>query len=477
MGPSLLSPARLPGITRESNDALVKILKDDYRRWHCFFNDEGMHNHASHHMVAIHAMGASAPLLEAAYQTHVVYMRPAFSSPGSINEGNFHAYLGDEKYYTAYLEFFTAKLLADGVSSTLDKYIFSRSANVGSGDVEPPFMLARFHATVFHPMIHAGNGVEFGFLGLVAEGLAQTAIHPPHLAGLYPLSMWDETGQSDKADEQPVKGGTHAFTILARILNDARFSPSAIGLPIPDGEHDHELTRTERVVGDLIVKYVEQWTVDGGDARDVARKIEELSWVNVLFYGVGGWGGRATSETGKFKADFFLMHLITSLLFVPSYVAQLSHRSRIILLRSYFATCVAWYVARGRPALPIRVFYAAVTPTPVEHGAPHATPAKGTLVPENPSPNPWLPLLQSAMVHPDDHLCKLQRALVHFAALYGARPAGHFAAFASSAPALEGAEALDGTLFVRVAGLTADRLGWMREGQDDMGWDRRGFFF
>ncbi|OCH85392.1 hypothetical protein OBBRIDRAFT_838996 [Obba rivulosa] len=104
-------------------------------------------------------------------------------------------------------------------------------------------------------------------------------------------------------------------------------------------------------------------------------------------------------------------------------------------------------------------------------------PGAGALTPENPSPNPWLPILQSTLVHPDDHLCKLQRALVHFASLYGARPAGHFAPFANAAAPLEGAEVLDGSLFIRVAGLTAARVGWMREGQEDMGWDRHGFFF
>jgi len=35
---------------------------------------------------------------------------------------------------------------------------------------------------------------------------------------------------------------------------------------------------------------------------------------------------------------------------------------------------------------------------------------------------------------------------------------------------------LDGTLFLRVAMLTAHRLGWMREGESEQGWDTEGFF-
>ena len=54
-------------------------------------------------------MGADATLIKAAYQTHVVYQRPAFESPeageakeqqtfnGLINEMNWKDHFGDEK--------------------------------------------------------------------------------------------------------------------------------------------------------------------------------------------------------------------------------------------------------------------------------------------------------------------------------------------------------------------------------------------
>ncbi|OBZ73218.1 hypothetical protein A0H81_07059 [Grifola frondosa] len=206
------------------------------------------------------------------------------------------------------------------------------------------------------------------------------------------------------------------------------------------------------------------------------RRIEELAWMNVLFYGVGGWGARKTSHTGKFNADFFLMHLVTSSLFLPSIVAYLSPSSTTTLLRTFFNVSVVWWIARGRPALPIREFYAGTTPKPAEPGAPHGTPTEKTLTPADASPNPWLPILQTTLVHPAEHLCKLQRALAHYAAHYGTVPAGHFAELARQSPGLEGAEVLDGTVFVRAAGLTADRMGWMREGQEEMNWDRAGFF-
>ena len=40
--------------------------------------------------------------------------------------------------------------------------------------------LDRFFAALVHPMIHTGNGLEFGILGLVAEGKPCYTIVPPH---------------------------------------------------------------------------------------------------------------------------------------------------------------------------------------------------------------------------------------------------------------------------------------------------------
>lgn len=165
------------------------------------------------------------------------------------------------------------------------------------------------------------------------------------------------------------------------------------------------------------------------------------------------------------------MHLATSSIFLPSIVAYLSPRSAALLLRSYFTVALTWYVGRGRPALPINEFYKVTTDKPVQPGEPHVAPGEKTLTPEDVSPNPWLPIIQTTLVHPGEHLCKLQRSLMHDAALYGTYPAGYF-----SGTELEGAELLDGTLFIRAAGLTAGVLGWIKEGQAIRDWDRASFF-
>lgn len=52
----------------------------------------------------------------------------------------------------------------------MEEYIFAPSANFDNSAKTPRRMLSRMLAVLFHPMIHAGNGLEFGIPGLIAEG-------------------------------------------------------------------------------------------------------------------------------------------------------------------------------------------------------------------------------------------------------------------------------------------------------------------
>lgn len=134
------------------------------------------------------------------------------------------------------------------------------------------------------------------------------------------------------------------------------------------------------------------------------------------------------------------MHAVTSSLFLPAYRAYTSPASFTVLLRVFFRTTLTWYISRGRAPLQIRDFYEKTNPTPAPKPADKlAAPADA---------NPWLPIVQQSLIHSDDHLPKTQRALAHFAQVYGDRVAGTFGG-------LDGAEVVDGTLFVRVAELTA----------------------
>jgi hypothetical protein len=292
-----------------------------------------------------------------------------------------------------------------------------------------------------------------------------------------------------------MKPGTlHALSILALVAKDERF------------EHIKSLSMDEADMWTFIKShdealraYAEMWAFDVADQEDVAKAVDELAWLNSIIYGVGGMSGRKDNEKA-FNADFFLMHLVTSSIFLPSLVTSLyqNYRAQALLLRSYFAMSLMLYVGRGRPKIDVAQFYSDTSWLLPSSGedvipGPQPSPFKRTLPdPESAearTPNPWLSVVQTTLVHPNEHLCKMQRALAHFASLYGLREQGWFtslrrkqANMTTHRDKLEDAERclglgeLDGTLFLRVAMLTAHRLGWMREGESEGGWDTEGFY-
>jgi hypothetical protein len=93
------------------------------------------------------------------------------------------------------------------------------------------------------------------------------------------------------------------------------------------------------------------------------------------------------------------------------------------------------------------------------------------------TPTPWLPIFETSLVHPDEHLIKIQRALAHYSSLFGTREQGaREEGLQGAAEELEAAELLDGTLFIRVAGLTARAMGRVREGEPKRIWNLEGFY-
>ncbi|KAG7087842.1 hypothetical protein E1B28_013780 [Marasmius oreades] len=530
--PSSISPSRLPGSTYESTKALLEVLKLNHERWHVFYDDNGRHNHISHHVLAVWAMGAHKDIISMGYKKNEHMMKPRRSSPEPITQENFNDHLGDHSYYDAYLRFFTEELRSKGPSSTLEEYIFSPKVNFGtiSKHGDHPSMLSRFVAALMHALIHVGYGAEFGLPGMFVQGLAMAAgsrsgsnqILPPALfrdidllrensryVGLKSLqstanasygngndgqgpNSFMDVFSSNEVPNQPaptstpslnlaaprlaavvsaLSGGAdprtnvtaknvHAFDVIARIINDPNVRPQKTGLQMIYGSVLEEC-------GDAIYRYASEWSPD---VSSVSAKIEELQWTAALLYAVSGF---RQLEGGEFNADFLAMHFVTSALFLPSLAVYLSVPSQILLLRSHFVVCLTWWVAIGKAHLDIPAFFAADTAHPGPSGTRPTVNKRALPAPQSPiaiNPNPWTYIIQQAITHPDDHVPKLLRALMHFSVLYGEREAGFF-----GGTELRDADKIDGTLFIRAAGLTVERLTReFREVPDEqVYWDRK----
>ncbi|KAJ6467100.1 hypothetical protein C8R47DRAFT_33770 [Mycena vitilis] len=451
-GPALTleTPVRWPGVCTASTTAVSEYLVMDYERHHAFFNCKGFHNHTPFHLLTEYTLGAGPPHLEAIWKQHVKLERKQFKSDNPITRGNFNDHLGNEKYYQAYLHFFSDVVLRKPVDAVLEEWIFAPKMNhddcIKGG--EQPEMLNRLLAGVMHPLIYIGFGLDFSLPGLVAEGLAQAAVHKSGSSALLPRHLFNTSSIHAGA-------GTPAFSIAARILRDPKFANVDLDLPFDE---------VHAQFGADVQKYAAEWMVDGVDPEVVKLKVRELTFLNIMLYTVGGWRDGA----GFRQAEFTLMHLVTSSITLPSYMAVLSNpSSKSLLLRAYFSRSLTYWISRGRPPLDVRSFFStSVVPTiPGNATSPYISAFPGPASPGALTPNPWLQIVQSALVHPDDHLCKLQRALAHYASLYGDVPAGTF-----KGTELDGSELVDGSLFVRSAGLTMERMGRVREGEKDRFW-------
>ncbi|KAH9052772.1 hypothetical protein EDB87DRAFT_1570004 [Lactarius vividus] len=514
----------LPGPTHVSTQAVLEVLRHDFRNHSPFVNHIKFHNHASHHVLAVYALGASPELIKDVYETHLPVLQPTFVSPGPITEENFVEHLDDEKYYDAYLAFFTNYLQSHSPTEALERFIFSPEYNFrsdlataggrGSKKVQPE-MLNRFLAGLVHPFIHLAHGLEFGIIGQIVEGLAQAAVHGADQTELIPPSFFTSSTTDTNADPSDLghflevagfsvsasasaseKRPTFAFH---RRIRDAAFS---VELPSDPVLH---YTAVAKSIGGAVHELVREWSEEwlagvgarggaGAEAR-LRGMVEEVVWGNVIWYGIGGWASRGTSGR-VMNADFFNAHLVTSALFLPKFILKeessfvsssgsntpgLSFSSRLLLLQTYLAVSATWYVGRGCYALPIGDFYAA---TDAQLFPPAGAGARAGGGWRQAPGSAWPRIIESGVRFPDEHAPKIARALMDFATRWGTRPPGYFSAFAATseekaerapAPALEGIERLDGTLFVRVAGLTFDRLGWVDGPEKAKYWDRDRF--
>ncbi|KAI6030051.1 hypothetical protein EDC04DRAFT_2714191 [Pisolithus marmoratus] len=447
--PSPLSPQRLPGTSVESTAALQDVLKDNHKRWHIFFNHRRFHNHITHRALALYALGASGTSIRTLYDLDRQTQRPAIDTPEAITRANFVDHLGDENYYQGYITFFKGEVDEKGASKVLEEYVFSDDFQYQEGASKQPELLARLTAGVMHPMIHVGYGLEFGLKGMLVEGLALCVVENPDVKGFFPLSFFsgkqddiEETSHVLSSLESSTKAGdTHVFDVLARMLKDDHLKVN--GAP----GSAQELIRS---YGARIRHHAMRWTIDTTKPGEVERRMEELIWAASVIYAIGGY-----NEGKGFAAEFFLMHIVTSSLFLPSVIVHLSPRSQVLLLRAYLQTILGWWVGRGRPGLNIKSFMAS-TPT--------------QLASDKPIFNTFLPIIQSTITHTDDHLPKIQRAFAHFSTLYGTNPAGYY-----KDTELEGAELLDGSLFVRAAVLT-DQYMKSKKGESSFFWHMSGFF-
>lgn len=449
-GPS--SVLLMPGVSAISAEATRAALTENTEKYHCFFNEMHFHNHIAHHVLAMYGLGAPPALIKAAFEREVPEQRPAFSPAlcEIFDEKNWTIHLGDDKYYPNYLSFFSTEVARLGAMGAVDHYVFRQT----EGD-----MLNRSLGGVYHPIIHWGYGLEFSIDGIVAEGLAIAAVHSTELSNLQfnnlikisqeVSSVKGDNNSNTKPNFQATvhqlrlhevdsrarrpSSGLTAFEILHRVANDPQLEP-------PQDRHSNPLVSLADICerkSTEILQWTDQWHFQPElDWTEIVSKTEELCWLAVAIYASSFQDGPS-----PYQLDFFLVHCVTSCIFLPTILQNLSKASQKVLLTSFFRSVIALWISRGRPPLHLSQ----------ELGA------KNMDQHEVEVSKSWQAMISSAMNHSDEHTTKTIRTLAWASQLFGRASQGVYAC------ELPGSTELDGSIFYRAALKTLDKQGWNRD--------------
>ncbi|KAJ7670111.1 hypothetical protein DFH06DRAFT_161096 [Mycena polygramma] len=413
--------------------------------------------------IAAYDMGAPPTLLKQIYDDLAPTLRPINRQGEDITEANWTTRLGDRKAYGSYLAFFQENIEKHGVSATMSKYVMAPEANGNEA-----LMLARLLGGALHPFLQVGFGVEFGQDYMVSQGLAMGAVTE---AGTSKIVL-------DMPSGLPEIAKTSKGVTLLGLLREVYDSP-VLKPALPYEPNAMLSARIQKLtsnpdIGAELKRIYAKWSIDtsltgAASEREFAQKVEECLWQATLLFAATGRPNR------KPRLDFFLMHMLTSALCLPRLLAVLPdpvHKAQ--LLQGYARVSALFVLLRGRPRIdiPLLMSYPEV-PRPPQHGAPGGRAALGDPRGDG-GTNPWLAMIQNALHHKDAHVLKAVRTLYYCGVRYGSIGPGEAigARDESGKESHVGAAAMDGTVFVRAAGVVSDTLGWVAYGGEEGHWDR-----
>ncbi|KAL1799101.1 hypothetical protein ACET3X_003138 [Alternaria dauci] len=321
------------GLRPESAEKASQLLQTNHEEHHIFFNRIGFHNHIAHHLLTLFALNASTEELQEAYDTNVNYQRPSEVLKESIvndmhNLERFKSYLGQEKYYHDFLMYFQQEIDDKGWQRTLQEHVFAETEHAED-------MLVRMYASIYHPIIHLGFGIEFQQPAIIAEALAQAAVHDNWMGSLF-------FGCEKAAKETRGKDGPRKT--IVQILEECKKDDKLSKAPrFEDGNkiRDGIMKRAP----EEMIKYAKQYTVK---EEELEEKTAEM--INAAVY----FTAAAQRPPHQVKFDFFYMHCVNSSIFFSAFLSPASSLSPSIqrrLLEWKIWSDIIIYVCCGCPPL------------------------------------------------------------------------------------------------------------------------------
>ncbi|KAL2062642.1 hypothetical protein VTL71DRAFT_5714 [Oculimacula yallundae] len=331
----------------ETAAKVSELLQENHEKHHIFFNDEGFHNHIVHHLLTLYGVGASESVIEKHYQNNASYQRPPLPVEERVvqdmsDQKHFQEYLGNEKYYHDFLVYFQKELESKGLEIVLDEFLFAGTEAAND-------LLGRMYGGFFHPIIHLGFGLEFKQPAIVAEALAQAAVHD-NWTGKYLLRT--EAAAKSNTDASI---NTTLLELLEEIRADKKLATSA-HWEDANKVRDGILVRAP----EEMVRVASKWIAT---PETLERKTAEMTNAAIYFTVA------AQRPPKQVKFDFFYMHSTNTSIFFPTFNALpfLSTANKIRLLQWKVYLDLAIYTSRAAASLDLGEI-SLYTPSKLEAG-------------------------------------------------------------------------------------------------------------
>jgi hypothetical protein len=185
--------------------------------------------------LALFGTGASPSSLQAGFDHNTSYQRPVLPTHDNVVSSlsswdHASSYLGRESHYPDFLRFFQHEISLHGPEATLTTYLFS-------GTPAADDMLTRLYSGFLHPLIQLMYGLEWSQPAIIAEALAQTAVHSN--APLHSFLLEAELLSHKNQQQDPP---LNILSLLRQIHSSPTLSQSA-DFNDPNKIHDGVLSR------------------------------------------------------------------------------------------------------------------------------------------------------------------------------------------------------------------------------------------
>ncbi|KAF6808362.1 HypA protein [Colletotrichum sojae] len=316
-----------------SADKVSELLQKDLEKHHVFFNNDGFHNHIPHHLLALYGTGAGPEAIQMGYKENENYQRPAKNSHDGVAD-ELHdwekakKYLGRERHYPDFLLFYQREIeRLGGWQEALNEHLFK-------GDERADDLFQRMFAGFLHPIIQLMYGVEWEQPAIVAEGLAQAAVHKNELKPFF-----EETERRAREAGAPMPK-------MAELVEEVRGNEKLVGA-VRMGDRN-------KVFDGVLVRAPEEMKYVASKVRVSAEELDERT--AEMFHACAWIAGCAAQKPGKeARWDFFLIHHLNSSPIFLSFNAApwISTENKIRMLEHKIRLDLVQYAARGSPELRI----------------------------------------------------------------------------------------------------------------------------